>query len=266
MQNEKRIILFVVISICAVVLCAFSIAAFSGHHYENVNAIAVGGADDLVKAINETDKYNVPFESLTAYTYGDFMIRLTHGKKPSSSPKRTGDFSYGMQSVNTFDELFPINKLTVINNDCIFAEYKLDNNGMILRTYVIFDRYVGQSESAGEFELWNNYGEIYFAYPELNSERISVYKGDTVRIEELPFLIDLKYTARFINANGADLWHSEETLMLKDGYAIIDYAVDSPDSDMITVTDVTFIPYGEKNDKYPYNSLIINAYVPEFNG
>ena len=261
---KKRIILFVMISICAVALSVFSIAAFSGQYYENVNTITVGGAGDLVKAINETDKYNLPFERLNAYTYGDFMIQLTHGKKPSSSPKRTFDFSYGMQSINTFDVLYPINKLTVINNDCIFAEYKLDNNGTILRAYVVFDRYVGQSESVGEFEQWNNYGEMYFAYPELNLERISVYKGDTVRIDELPFLIDLKYTARFIKANGADSWRSEETLILRDGYAIINYSVDSSSSDMITITDITFIPYGEKCDKYPYNSLVANSYVPDF--
>lgn len=214
---------------------------------------------ELVKMIKDSNVYNTPYEKLTKYSYNDFMFNLQHRKWSSDTSKILIAASHGMNDIISFNSLFPIEKLTVINDDCIFAEYKLEKENVPIHTFVVFERDV-LNEDGKDFEIWQNYGEIYFAYPELISEQLSDFEGKRVAINGLPFVIDMRSTPYTFEAGNNSSLHFEETILIKDGVVVIDYTADSLQSNEITINTLTFIPYGKSDEHYLGNSFVKNSF------
>ena len=265
----KTSIFILPITLCAITLIIFA-ATCCGNvitDMENSKPNEVSELDEinnLVKVIKETDKYNMSFEELSVYSYDDFMFYLPT-KKPSSCEKIIRESSVSVDNIRLFNDLFPIEKLSIINDESVCAEYRLDKNGTEIHAFVVFEKSIKTSAEGVERETWRQFGETYFAYSSLTSNSLVQYIGTRQKISDIPFFIDLSHTIYFGPSNDestdGSMFHSEETILLKDGYAIVDYLVDSPADHEITISDIKFIPYGTGENRYPNNSLLSNTYV-----
>jgi len=218
---------------------------------------------ELVKMIRGSNDYNMDYDDLPAYSYDSFLAQILL-KKPSSCPTILPETSHAMSNLTSFNDRFPIKKLIVVNNDCICAEYKLDRNCEQLHTFAVFNRSVKKADNTENYELWQYNGELYFAYPDLTSDDFSEYSGKRVRIDESLISIDLSHAVFFNSSDDPTLLHSEETVLLKDGFMVVDYIVDTIDDSEIQITDITFVAYDSTDSKYPNNSLMKYSFVPEF--
>ena len=267
MKIRKIIIIPLVVLAIIIMLSIATVAAIS---YDPLNLFKqksengeLNNEGELVNMIQESNNYNVIYDDLLAYSYDSFMLQISQ-KKPSSCPIVLSGSSGKMNDLISFNDRFPIKKLSIVNEDCVCAEYKLDRNGELLHAFVVFEKRVKKADNADNYELWQYYGELYFAYPNLTSDNFTEYAGMSLSIDESPIFIDLNHTVFFNSSDNLTSLHSEETVMLKDGFMVVDYIVDTNDDSLIKITDTMFIAYDENDSKYPYNSLLKYSYVPEF--
>ena len=217
---------------------------------------------DLIKSIKDSTEYNTSFDDLPTYPYDDFMFQVPY-RKPSSCEKTIPMSSFGMSDLFSFNDLFPIKRISIINDDCVCVEYKLNKDGHDIHAFLVFERDEGITESKERFESWAYYGELYFAYPELKAENLTVLKGEQ-KLESLPFRMELSKSVYIIDATEQQSLHAEETIMTRDGFVIIDYNADAPDGKNVQISNISVIKFGESSKKYPNNSLIINSFTPEY--
>lgn len=274
-----RVIIPVVVAICIVVLCIVSGAVFNDDLFpQDLQSKDKAGSikeevltQDTNSSMHVEDNTNINIkeclvvdEELQAYPYDTFMNKIST-KKPSSCAKVIDTRSYVFNDLDSFDKSFPEKNLYKINDECVCAEYRLERNGSFLNAFVVFEKYTEPVDDDKKFETWMFYREVYFAYPSLESTDFADFKGDK-NYNEIPFVLDLSHTL-FFNDLSDELsdettLHSEETIMLKDGFMIIDYYVDTSEKEIVTIAGTTFVPYGATNEGYPYNSLIKNSFLP----
>ncbi|MBR6409932.1 MAG: hypothetical protein IKS35_00910 [Clostridia bacterium] len=221
-------------------------------------------AEQHVSIISTPMESQCDFSDLPEYSYVRLMSNLSW-KKPSSAPKIMPSSSSKMNSMDSFNALFPIKKGYYVNSDCICVEYKIKKQDSVLHAFVVFDVST-HNDSSYTYESYPFWGELYFAYPQLESDMVLSYNHSKCTLDSLPFLIDPSTTLFFGNAENQtpNTRHSEETILLKDGYMIIDYYVTGADSNELDITGMVFIPYGENNTNYPDNSLVKFAFIPTF--
>jgi hypothetical protein len=260
---KKKAIIFLIAIIGVIVILLIAIAAINGNNLDSLkNDLGRGkpiGEGELIKMIKDSNEFNTSYEKLAKYSYNDFMINLQHKKWSSINSKNLINSSFGMNDIISFNSLFPIEKLTVINNDCIYAEYKLEKDDRPFHAFVVFERSV-LNEKGNSFERWHYYGEIYFAYSDISSDQLSSLEGKRITINSLPFMIDMRFTPYALGTDANSSLHFEETILIKDGVAVISYIADSFDSDEIAITDLAFIPYGKSDERYLGNSFVKNSF------
>ncbi|MBQ0102272.1 MAG: hypothetical protein KBT31_05715, partial [Firmicutes bacterium] len=215
----------------------------------------------VVAEIKEKGIDNTSFDSLTEYSFDEFNWKVW--QKPSSFINFVARTSYHLWNLDSFNRCFPIEKLSVINDDCIVAEYKLRKEENIFHAFVVFERIIIKDEKGINYENWGYSCETYFAYPSITIEDVSeINVSDKICTkDEMPFFVSPNHNLD-IESLPDEYRHFEDTAMLKDGILIIEY--DLLEDGVIEITSKTFIPYGEKNDSYPYNALIRNAFDPKF--
>ncbi|MBR5768173.1 MAG: hypothetical protein IKX86_05840, partial [Clostridia bacterium] len=142
-----------------------------------------------MKSILGTDAYKTNFDDLTPYSYDFFLVQIV--RKPAAGRNIFSSDSFYLKDIFTFNDAYPIEKLTPVNDDCIVAEYKLDKNGEYLDTFVVFDKQV-ITDGDKKYENWRYSGELYFADRELTFSDFEKYKGETVRTDKIPFVVDFR--------------------------------------------------------------------------
>lgn len=264
---RKRVIIAICVLICIGIFSSVSVYAINNNSWgwfkrdpENGTLSEVG---KLVSDIKEKGMYQMTYDELSEYSYDQFMFQIH--KKPSSCPKIITNCSSVLLDLDSFNNNFPIERISVINDTCVCVEYKLKKDNLLYHALVVFERTVKETSDGSAYEIWQNFGEVYFAYPSLTADFISELDTDEkISLKsKLPFMIDLEHTVYFNQTSNSSDLHSEETVFLEDGILIVEYNVDDLQNEIITVTEKTFIPYGEVNDKYPNNSLIRFAYKPD---
>ena len=113
------------------------IGLLHGKIAENGEAVEEG---ELMKSILGSDSYKTDFNDLTPYSYDLFLVQIV--RKPAAGRNILSSDSFHLKDIFTFNDAYPIEKLTPVNDDCIVAEYKLDKNGEYIDTFVVFDKQV----------------------------------------------------------------------------------------------------------------------------
>ncbi|MBQ7603987.1 MAG: hypothetical protein IJU75_03445 [Clostridia bacterium] len=255
---KKKVIVIIIVSVVLLAATLTAIAAsgadilglLRGNTTENGEPAVEG---ELMKSILGTDAYKTNFDDLTPYSYDDFLVRIV--RRPAAGRDIISTASFYLADIFAFNDAYLIEKLIPVNDNCIAAEYKLEKNGEYLDTFVVFDKQV-ITDGDKKYENWRYSGELYFANRELTFSDFEKYKGETVRTDKIPFVVDFR-SVGFVSdtSDSADVY-SEENYLLKDGFVIVRYSVNSYEEKEITVKDVIFIPYGEQDDRFQSDSLI----------
>ncbi|MBQ4116634.1 MAG: hypothetical protein IJD37_04595 [Clostridia bacterium] len=199
---------------------------------------------------------------LTAYDYNDFINAVFPGMycyPPVALSSHVG-------TIGQFNQYFPIEYFSVINEDVICVVYKLKQDEKVIYSYVIFERSVYEGPEPYDYtETWNNAGEFYLYTGDFSYDDFSEIKIDT----------ELSQHRDLLNCVvQGSLAHSfNSVIMLNDGILVLNYSStqnqnirNAANPEEFVIKEICFYPYGKKTYNFiedERGSILADGFYPE---
>ena len=233
----------------------------------------------FVKLLADSDNYNTPLDRLTVYS----LDELSKNAVPRTSLFTENRSTFALEQssrdvkISGLNHLFPVQRITAIDDDHVCFIYKTEYNGTTVYNYKVYERLLGANDDGFQFETWYDLGENYYIATLFSGNELKQLKpGNVIDKKMLSDLMMIRDNGSvWFNDNTVKLEYQDESvkdkvvsrvckaaILLEDGVAVITSRTDAEYTTRVLLEEIEFYPYGVKCEKYPLISVLSDGFVP----
>ena len=233
----------------------------------------------FVKLLDDSDDYNMPLDQLTIYSLND----LSKNAIPRTSLFTENRSTFALEQssrdvkISGLNHLFPVQRITAIDDDHVCFIYKTEFNGTTVYNYKVYERLLGTNDDGSKFESWYDLGENYYIARLFSGNELKqLIPGSVIDKKMLSDLMMIRDNGSvWFNDNTVKLEYQDESIkdkvvsrvckaaiLLEDGVAVITSRTDAEYTTRVLLEEIEIFPYGVKCEKYPLISILADGFIP----